>query len=121
MSIHHTISYIEFSTVRISDTKEFFTEIFGWYFTDYGDDYTSFSEAGVDGGFFSAGSQPTRPPSAALIVLYSEDLETTLGRVKNAGCIISKDIFSYPGGRRFHFIEPGGNELAVCSEDNDNA
>lgn len=119
MSAHHTISYIEFPTVRISESKKFFTDIFGWSFTDYGDDYTSFSETGVDGGFFSAGSQPTRPPSAVLIVLYSEDLKATLKRVEDADCTISKEIFSFPGGQRFHFIEPGGNEIAVWSEDED--
>lgn len=120
MSNHHTISYIEFPTVRISETKKFFTDLFGWSFTDYGVDYTSFSGAGVDGGFFSAGSKPTGPPSAVLIVLYSKDLEATLKKVKDAECTISKEIFPFPGGQRFHFIEPGGNEIAVWSEDVDN-
>jgi predicted enzyme related to lactoylglutathione lyase len=120
MSDHHNISYIEFPTTRISETKTLFTELFGWSFTDYGDEYTSFSNAGVDGGFFMAGTQPSRPPTAVLIVLYSEDLEATLKKVIDAGCTISKEIFSYPGGRRFHFIEPGENELAVWSEDEDN-
>lgn len=121
MSDHNNISYIEFPTIRLNESKEFFKKIFGWVFTDYGDDYTSFSEAGVDGGFFSAGSQPTRPPSAVLIVLYSEDLKATLEKVRYAGCTISKEIFSFPGGRRFHFIEPGGNEIAVWSEDTEKA
>lgn len=119
MSSHHIISYIEFPSTRISESKAFFTKIFGWSFTDYGDDYTSFSDAGVEGGFFSAGSQPARPPSAVLIVLYSKDLEATMKEIKDEGCTISKEIFSCPGGRRFHFIEPGGNEIAVWSEDNE--
>lgn len=116
MSDHHTISYIEFPTIKISESKMFFSKIFGWSFTDYGDDYTSFSEAGVHGGFFSSGSQPDRPPSSVLIVLYSEDLEATLASVTNEGCTVTKDIFDFPGGRRFHFIEPGGNEIGVWSE-----
>ena len=120
MSAHHHISYIEFPTTRITETKKFFSEVFGWSFTDYGDEYTSFSNSGVNGGFFTAGGSPSRPPSAVLIVLYSKNLEDTLKKVKEAGCTISKETFSYPGGRRFHFIEPGGNELAVWSEDEDN-
>jgi predicted enzyme related to lactoylglutathione lyase len=116
MSNHHKISYVEFPSTRLKETKEFFTSVFGWSFTDYGDEYTSFSNSGVNGGFFVAGSQPDRPPSAVLIILYSEELEDTNKAVKEAGCTISKDIFSFPGGRRFHFIEPGGNEIGVWSE-----
>lgn len=117
--MHHDITYIEFPTIRLKESKEFFAKVFGWAFTDYGEEYTSFSNAGVDGGFFSAGSQPAQPPSSVLIVLYSENLEATMQKVKDAGGSISKDTFSYPGGRRFHFIEPGGNELGVWSEDKD--
>lgn len=120
MSAHNHISYIEFPTVRIGETKKFFNEIFGWTFTDYGEEYTSFSEAGVYGGFFAAGSQPTQPPEAVLVILYSKDLLATQKAVEDAGCTISKEIFSFPGGQRFHFIEPGGNEIGVWSEDEDN-
>lgn len=120
MDLHHDITYIEFPTIRLKESKEFFKKVFGWTFTDYGDDYTSFSDAGVHGGFFKAGSQPARPPEAVLVVLYSKDLEATLKAVKDEGCTISKETFSYPGGRRFHFIEPGGNEVAVWSEDEEN-
>lgn len=117
MSAHRSISYIEFPSTRITESKAFFSKVFGWSFVDYGDEYTSFTNSGVAGGFFAADNQPSHPPSAVLIVLYSEDLEATMKNIKNEGCTISKDTFSYPGGRRFHFIEPGGNELAVWSED----
>lgn len=116
MSDHHTISYIEFPTIKISESKMFFSKVFGWSFSDYSDDYTSFSEAGVNGGFYSSGSQPNQPPSSVVVVLYSEDLEATLASVMEEGCKISKEIFDFPGGRRFHFIEPGGNEIGVWSE-----
>jgi len=120
MSDHNHISYIEFPSKDIDKSREFFKKNFGWSFSDYGDDYTSFKEAGVHGGFFTVEESPAHPPAAVLIVLYSKDLESTLEMVKDAGCTISKETFSYPGGRRFHFIEPGGNELAVWSEDEDN-
>lgn len=121
MNHHHHITYIEFPTVSIAKSREFFKTIFGWSFTDYGPDYTSFSDegAGVAGGFFSIDQSPAKTPEATLVVLYSSDLEATQQGIVEAGGRISKETFSYPGGRRFHFIEPGGNELGVWSEDED--
>ena len=118
---HHHITYIEFPTTSIKQSKEFFSAIFGWSFTDYGPDYTSFSDegAGVAGGFFSIDQSPAKTPEATLVVLYSSDLKATQQAIIDAGGNISKETFSYPGGRRFHFIEPGGNELSVWSEDGD--
>ncbi|MDN3651268.1 VOC family protein [Thalassotalea ponticola] len=109
------INYVEFSVTDIEATKSFFSEAFGWTFIDYGPDYASFSNRGLDGGF----SQSTGLPASdggALIVLYSADLKATLKRVEQAGGIICKPIFAFPGGRRFHFVEPGGNQLAVWSD-----
>ncbi|MCI5045254.1 MAG: VOC family protein [Aquisalinus sp.] len=106
------IDYIEFPTTDMMATKAFYAEAFGWQFTDYGPDYASFDKAsaGVDGGFTTqTGVQPT----GTLAVLYAEDLEAALGKVKAAKGKIVQDIFSFPGGRRFHFRDPSGNELAV--------
>lgn len=92
--------------------KAFYSAAFSWSFTDYRPTYSAFSE-GLDGGFQAdAADAPAKP----LPVLYSEDLEETLGAVENAGGTIVKPIFSFPGGRRFHFVDPAGNEMAVWGE-----
>ena len=116
MDNHHTINYIEFPAVDLEATKNFFSNVFGWSFQDYGPEYTSFSGAGTAGGFYKAEVNARMENGSVLIVLYSSDLEGTCSKVIEAGGIISKEIFSFPGGRRFHFIEPSGNELAVWSE-----
>ncbi len=109
------INYVEFPAKDIEATKQFFSAAFGWSFVDYGPDYTSFSNQGLDGGFFRSEQASSTENGGALIVLLSPDLEASLIKVKEAGGIICKDIFSFPGGRRFHFIEPSGNELSVWS------
>ena len=116
MSQHNKINYIEYPARDIEATKAFFTKAFGWTFTDYGPDYASFGDQGTDGGFYRANNAALVSNGSALIVLYSEDLESTLSDVVAAGGTVTKDIFSFPGGRRFHFLEPSGNELAVWSE-----
>jgi predicted enzyme related to lactoylglutathione lyase len=116
MNIHETISYVEFPSGDLLATKKFFTELFGWSFEDYGPDYSAFSNSGLDGGFFNSTKQSSTEDGSALIVLYSKDLESTLTKIRQAGGKITKSIFSFPGGRRFHFTEPGGNELAVWSD-----
>lgn len=116
MSEHEKIDYVEFPAKDISATKNFFQKAFGWEFKDYGPDYTAFSEQGLNGGFYHSPLKSSRDAGAALIVLYSNDLEATQGKVERAGGEISTPIFSFPGGRRFHFLEPSGNELAVWSD-----
>jgi predicted enzyme related to lactoylglutathione lyase len=96
----------------LDSTKAFYSRVFGWSFTDYGPTYAAFSE-GLDGGFDAA---PAQRPTGALPVLFSEDLEATLEAAVSAGAEIVRPIFSFPGGRRFHFRDPAGNELAVWSE-----
>lgn len=110
---HHRLDYVEFGTNSVSGSRDFFGKVFGWKFTDYGPDYTSFKDGRLDGGFTSA-----RPASTdgALLVIYSSDLETSQANVEAEGARIVKPIFSFPGGRRFHFLEPGGNEVAVWGE-----
>ena len=111
------INYIELPAKDLAHTKLFYNQVFGWTFEDYGDDYTAFSDGRLDGGFYrSKLSSDSSKKGAALVVLYADDLESTLERVISGGGIISQPIFSFPGGRRFHFLDPGGNELAVWSD-----
>jgi len=116
MSNHHKINYVEFPAKDLTATKAFFEQTFGWEFQDYGPDYTAFNEQGISGGFYRADLKSLSGNGSALVVLYSENLEETLASVKAAGGNILQDIFAFPGGRRFHFTEPSGNELAVWSE-----
>ncbi|MFC4701611.1 VOC family protein [Glaciecola siphonariae] len=110
---HLKLNYVEFPASNISATKRFFETAFAWTFTDYGSDYTAFSDQGLDGGFYKSELQAKAATGSALLVLKTDDLEASLETVKSAGGLISTDIFSFPGGRRFHFIEPSGNEFAV--------
>lgn len=107
------IDYIEFPAKDIAKTKAFYTQAFGWKFTDYGPNYTSFEDGRLSGGF-DAGRSPIA--GGVLVVLYSSDLESAEKRVRGAGGKIVKAAFAFPGGRRFHFADPSGNELAVWSE-----
>lgn len=109
---HEQIQYIEFLSNDIVRAKEFYTKCFGWKFTDYGINYTAFEGDYVDGGFTSG--NPVK--GTVLIILYSEDLVATKNKVISAGGTIVKDIFSFPGGKRFQFTDPDGYELAVWSE-----
>ena len=112
-SNHQRIDYIEFPGTDIPKTKDFYTNVFGWKFTDYGPDYTSFEDGRIAGGFTSA----NKPGAGGiLVVIYASDLAAMEGKVRAAGGSIVKDIFSFPGGRRFHFTDPSGNELAVWSD-----
>lgn len=112
---HHSINYIELPLRDVEATKAFYARVFGWTFHDYGPDYQSFSGAGVDGGFDRA-KEIAPPGTGTLVVLYSAELEATLAAVRAAGAPILQEIFSFPGGRRFHFADPNGVELAVWSE-----
>lgn len=110
------ISYVEFPASNLEATKSFFRKVFNWSFEDYGPEYTAFSNAGLEGGFFTSELQANTENGSALVVLYSNRLEETRAKIVDAGGTIVKDIFSFPGGRRFHFSEPSGNELAVWSD-----
>ncbi|MGK6352262.1 VOC family protein [Parapedobacter sp. DT-150] len=109
---HEQIQYLEFLSKDINQAKEFYTKSFGWTFTDYGPEYTAFAGDYVDGGFTVG--EPVK--GSILVVIYSEAIETSKQKVIKAGGIITKDIFSFPGGKRFQFLDPDGNELAVWSE-----
>ena len=116
MPEHEKINYLEYAASDLQATKEFFTKAFDWGFEDYGPDYTAFTGQGVDGGFFRADMASTTLNGGALTVFYSDDLETTLQKVEASGGVVIKPIFSFPGGRRFHFTEPSGNEFAVWGQ-----
>lgn len=107
------LDYVEFPATDLAKTKAFYTRVFGWKFTDYGPEYSSFQDGRLAGGFTIA-SRPTA--GGALVVIYAQDLEGLEAKVKSAGGSIVKAIFSFPGGRRFHFTDPNGNELAVWSD-----
>ncbi len=107
------IDYIEFKAPDLDAVKGFYSESFGWTFTDYGPTYTAFSDSGLFGGF-----ELSEDPivNGALAVLYHNDLDFIQNKIESAGGMIVKPIFSFPGGRRFHFTDPAGNELAVWSD-----
>lgn len=116
MNEHEKINYVEFPARDIELSKDFFSRVFGWSFIDYGPDYAAFSNAGLAGGFFRSELSTTTENGSALIVFYSQDLQQTQTKVEAAGGSIVKSVFSFPGGRRFHFADPNGNEYAVWSD-----
>ncbi len=114
-NIHEKINYVEFPARDMAVVKKFFENVFGWMFTDYGDEYTAFSGAGLEGGFYHADMAASSEVGGALVVLYSDVLEKTIDKIQQGGGTIVKPLFDFPGGRRFHFADPCGNEYAVWS------
>jgi predicted enzyme related to lactoylglutathione lyase len=113
---HEKINYVEFPAKYLNATKVFFETAFSWTFQDFGPEYTAFTHQGLDGGFFKAELSSTQATGGALIVLFSQNLIATQNKIKAAGGIITQEIFEFPGGKRFHFTEPSGNEFAVWGE-----
>lgn len=116
MANHEKLNYVEFGTQDISATKQFFSDVFNWEFVDYGPDYVSFSDQGLDGGFFKSENVSSTETGGALLVFYSKDINATKAKVENSKGSVKQAVFDFPGGCRFHFVEPGGNEFAVWSE-----
>lgn len=108
------IDNIEFNVSDIARSKAFYAAVFGWTFTDYGPAYTEFSDGRLTGGFTTG--EPVRP-GGPLVILYADDLQATQRRVEAAGGSVSRAVFAFPGGRRFHFTDPDGFELAVWTAD----
>ena len=106
------IDYIEIPTTDLVETSTFFGEFFGWSFQEWGPDYSSFNDGRMDGGLRRA-TEATPLETGVLIVFYSTDLERDRDRAKELGATISQDIFDFPGGRRFHFVDPTGAEFAI--------
>ncbi|GIQ79490.1 hypothetical protein KIPB_000138 [Kipferlia bialata] len=123
---HHMVCYIEFPARDLEATRTFFTEVFGWEFTkeETTPDYITFHNPGTTGGrgkrcgggFYQSDKVSTVATGAGVCVIHSECLEETLDAVKKAGGKVVRPIFTYPGGRRFHFSDPSGNEWAVCAQ-----
>jgi predicted enzyme related to lactoylglutathione lyase len=110
------IDFIEFpakNTAQIAGAKSFYSEVFNWTFKDWGDDYADTTSSGTGSGF---NADPESSPSKPLVVIYVADLQKTRDKIITAGGKITRDIFSFPGGRRFHFKDPAGNELAAWSD-----
>jgi len=107
------IDYIEFNVADIAASKAFYGAAFGWNFTDYGPDYCEFADGRLTGGFTTLGKPQ---PGGPLVILHADDLEASLAAVERAGGRIVKPITAFPGGRRFHFNDPDGYELAVWSK-----
>lgn len=116
MSTENMIDYIEIPAGDIEATKRFFTGLFGWEFANFGQDYCSFNDGRLAGGFFKSDKIVSTDAGSPLLVFYREDLESAQDRVGELGGEIVKDIFSFPGGRRFHFTDPNGNEYAIWSD-----
>jgi predicted enzyme related to lactoylglutathione lyase len=109
---NHRIDYVEINVRDVPRAKNFYSAAFGWTFTDYGADYCEFNDGRLRGGF----TLGTVKPGGLLVVLFAEDLEGTQKKVEEAGGKTVKPIFSFPGGRRFHFTDPEGYELGVWSD-----
>ena len=111
--LNHGIDYVELNVADIERSKAFYAAAFGWTFTDYGPQYCEFNDGRLRGGFTNLA--PVTAGGGALVILDAHDLEAALERVKNAGGVITNPIFSFPGGRRFHFRDPDGYVLGVWS------
>ena len=114
MSAENRIDYVEIPVTDPAKARDFFAALMGWEFQDWGPDYISFKDGRLDGGFRRCEEAP--PRNGVLPVSISEDLERDLARVVELGATISQDIFEFPGGRRFHFVDPLGNEYAIWAE-----
>lgn len=118
-SNNHRIDYVEFSVGDIGRSRNFYGEAFGWSFKDYGPSYCEFSDGRLTGGFALSGDgNPGGPIKAggALVILYASNLAETQRRIEQAGGKVVKPTYAFPGGRRFHFADPDGYELAVWSD-----
>ncbi|MEE9362213.1 MAG: VOC family protein [Cellulophaga sp.] len=107
------INYIEFKAKDLAAIKKFYIASFDWKFTDYEPTYTSFSNSGLEGGFEKTDKDNV---NGVLVVLYNKNLDFIKNKIIESGGEITQDIFSFPGGHRFHFTDPSGNELAVWSD-----
>ena len=115
MSAENRIDYVEIPVTDLNRAREFFSALFGWTFQEWGDDYMSFSDGRLEGGFRR--SPEAAPKTGVLVVFYSTDLDRDVRRVEELGATISEPIFSFPGGRRFHFVDPVGTEFAIWAAD----
>lgn len=113
MATNLKIDYIEMPASDFDAVQVFYASVFNWTFEDFGDEYRAFSDGKIDGGFYRSTVVTNADAGAPLIIFYADHLEEVESDVIAAGGVIAKSIFSFPGGRRFHFNDPHGNELAV--------
>jgi predicted enzyme related to lactoylglutathione lyase len=112
---HHAIDYVELAVTDMARSKRFYEAAFDWKFNDYGPDYAGIQKQGGEAGGLRL--EPEVRPGGPLVIVYSQDLDASLARVREAGGRITQEPFAFPGGRRFHFEDPSGNELAVWAEE----
>jgi len=112
----NTINYLEIPVKDITASKNFFSNLFGWKFVDYGPDYTCFLDAGIDGGFYKSDNDGFRSEQCPLVVFYHYDIYKIKDKVLSLSGVITKDIFTFPGGRRFHFTDISNNEYAIWTD-----
>jgi uncharacterized protein len=115
---HHSIDYVELTVTDLAAAKNFYGEAFGWAFADYGPAYAGIRAGGADAPEVGGLRVDEQPPRAGgpLVLLFSADLDGTLAAVEAAGGRVTDGPYPFPGGRRFHFADPSGNELGVWSE-----
>jgi len=117
---NNRIDYVEFNVKDISRSRSFYGEAFGWVFKDYGPGYCEFSDGRLTGGFALLGRDAPAGPAGRgggpLVILFAKDLAETQRRIEQAGGKIVQAAYSFPGGRRFHFADPDGYQLAVWSD-----
>lgn len=116
MAENKSLNYLEYPSRDLQASKTFFSTVFSWAFTDYGPNYTAFTTANMEGGFYQSDKISQVNQGAALTVFYSTDLNSIKQEINHAGGTITLEIFAFPGGHRFHFCEPGGSEFAVWSD-----
>ena len=116
MPIDKKVDYIELPAQDLDTAQAFYETVFNWRFTDYGPDYRAFTDGKIDGGFYRSNKQSRSETGSALVIFYASELENMHDAIIAAGGKILKNIFEFPGGRRFHFTDPNDNELAVWSD-----
>ncbi|MGB5718237.1 MAG: VOC family protein [Gammaproteobacteria bacterium] len=116
MTLDQKINYIELPARDFDAVQSFYEKAFNWSFTDYGPEYRAFTDGAIDGGFYQSEQHSSTAGGAALVIVYTSDLEQSRETIIASGGSIVRDIFSFPGGRRFQFADPHGNELAVWSD-----
>ena len=113
---HHAIDYVELAAPYLAAATRFWSEAFGWEFNDYGPDYAGIRAPGGDGEVGGLNTERAAGSGLPLVILYSDDLDASVDAVRAAGGTVTEGPYDFPGGRRFHFTDPGGNELAVWTE-----
>ena len=115
-NVHHTIDYIELNVSDLPATRSFYEAAFGWQFNDYGPEYAGIRAADGEGEVGGLNATGTPSPGGPLVMLYSDDLDASVSAVEKAGGAITNGPYEFPGGRRFHFSDPSGNELGVWAK-----